>query len=63
MGLAPQVVEEIFAIVKDLNDKEQVSFLLAEQNANIALRYATSGYILENGRIMLDGRRGRAARQ
>jgi branched-chain amino acid transport system ATP-binding protein len=55
MGLAPQVVEEIFEIVKDLNTKEQVSFLLAEQNTNIALRYATSGYILENGRIVLDG--------
>ena len=58
MGLAPQVVEEIFEIVKDLNSKEQVSFLLAEQNANIALRYATSGYILENGRIVLDGEAG-----
>src|SRR5271167_1111738 len=55
MGLAPQVVEEIFEIVKDLNSKERVSFLLAEQNTNIALRYATSGYILENGRIVLDG--------
>jgi branched-chain amino acid transport system ATP-binding protein len=55
MGLAPQVVEEIFEIVKDLNIKERVSFLLAEQNTNIALRYATSGYILENGRIVLDG--------
>jgi branched-chain amino acid transport system ATP-binding protein len=55
MGLAPQLVEEIFEIVKTLNSREQVSFLLAEQNANIALRYATSGYILENGRIVLDG--------
>jgi branched-chain amino acid transport system ATP-binding protein len=55
MGLAPQLVEEIFEIVKTLNGKERVSFLLAEQNANIALRYATSGYILENGRIVLDG--------
>lgn len=55
MGLAPQVVEEIFEIVRDLNAKERVSFLLAEQNTNIALRYATSGYILENGRIVLDG--------
>ena len=58
MGLAPQVVEEIFEIVKDLNGKERVSFLLAEQNANIALRYATSGYIMENGRIVLDGEAG-----
>ncbi|MGO8801233.1 MAG: ABC transporter ATP-binding protein [Roseiarcus sp.] len=58
MGLAPQVVEEIFEIVKNLNGKEGVSFLLAEQNANIALRYATSGYILENGRIVLDGEAG-----
>ncbi len=55
MGLAPQIVEEIFEIVKDLNSKEQVSFLLAEQNTNVALRYATYGYILENGRIVMDG--------
>src|SRR5947208_1874522 len=55
MGLAPQVVEEIFGIVKSLNENEQVSFLLAEQNANMALRYAGYGYILENGRIVLDG--------
>jgi branched-chain amino acid transport system ATP-binding protein len=55
MGLAPQLVEEIFEIVKNLNSREQVSFLLAEQNANIALRCANSGYILENGRIVLDG--------
>jgi len=55
MGLAPQVVEEIFEIVKDLNGKEGVSFLLAEQNTNMALRYATYGYILENGRVVMDG--------
>ena len=55
MGLAPQVVEEIFEIVRDLNARENVSFLLAEQNANIALRYARFGYILENGRVVLDG--------
>ncbi|MEL6373120.1 MAG: ABC transporter ATP-binding protein [Pseudomonadota bacterium] len=55
MGLAPQLVEEIFEIVKRLNDKEGVSFLLAEQNTNIALKYATYGYILENGRVVLDG--------
>jgi branched-chain amino acid transport system ATP-binding protein len=55
MGLAPQIVEEIFEIVRGLNAKEGVSFLLAEQNTNIALRYATYGYILENGRIVLDG--------
>jgi branched-chain amino acid transport system ATP-binding protein len=55
MGLAPQVVEEIFEIVRDLNSKSGVSFLLAEQNTNIALRYADYGYILENGRIVLDG--------
>jgi branched-chain amino acid transport system ATP-binding protein len=55
MGLAPQLVEEIFDIVKDLNGKEGVSFLLAEQNTNIALRYANYGYILENGRIVLNG--------
>ena len=55
MGLAPQIVEEIYEIVKDLNRRERVSFLLAEQNTNIALRYATYGYILENGRVVLDG--------
>jgi branched-chain amino acid transport system ATP-binding protein len=55
MGLAPQVVEEIFGIVHDLNEKEKVSFLLAEQNTNIALRYAHYGYILENGRVVMDG--------
>ena len=55
MGLAPQLVEEIFEIVKQLNEQEGVSFLLAEQNTNIALRYATYGYILESGRVVLDG--------
>jgi branched-chain amino acid transport system ATP-binding protein len=55
MGLAPQVVEEIFEIVRDLNTRENVSFLLAEQNTNLALRYAEFGYILENGRVVLDG--------
>jgi branched-chain amino acid transport system ATP-binding protein len=55
MGLAPQLQEEIFEIVKSLNEKEGVSFLLAEQNTNIALRYATYGFILESGRIVLDG--------
>jgi branched-chain amino acid transport system ATP-binding protein len=55
MGLAPQVVEEIFGIVATLNAREGVSFLLAEQNTNIALRYATYGYILETGRIVMDG--------
>jgi branched-chain amino acid transport system ATP-binding protein len=55
MGLAPQIVEEIFEIVKSLNDKEGVSFLLAEQNTNMALRYATYGYILETGRVVMDG--------
>ncbi len=55
MGLAPQLVEEIFEIVKGLNEKERVSFLLAEQNTSIALRYAGYGYILENGRVVMDG--------
>ena len=55
MGLAPQIVVEIFEIVRDLNRREGVSFLLAEQNTNIALRYADYGYILENGRVMMDG--------
>ncbi|RYF65779.1 MAG: ABC transporter ATP-binding protein, partial [Comamonadaceae bacterium] len=55
MGLAPQIVEEVFAIVKDLNEKERVTFLLAEQNTNMALRFADYGYILENGRVVMDG--------
>jgi len=55
MGLAPQIVAEIFEIVKDLNSKEGVSFLLAEQNTNVALRYADYGYILESGRVVMDG--------
>ena len=56
MGLAPQLVEEIFENVKRLNEDEGVSFLLAEQNTNIALRYAHYGYILESGRVVMDGR-------
>jgi len=55
LGLAPQLVEEIFAIVERLNTAENVSFLVAEQNTNIALRYADYGYILENGRVVMDG--------
>ena len=55
MGLAPQLVEEIFEIVKRLNSDEGVTFLLAEQNTTMALRYATYGYILENGRVVMDG--------
>jgi branched-chain amino acid transport system ATP-binding protein len=58
MGLAPQLVEEIFEIVRKLNEEQGVSFLLAEQNTNIALRYAKYGYILESGRIVLDGEAG-----
>ncbi|MGI6856559.1 ABC transporter ATP-binding protein [Mesorhizobium sp. 1B3] len=56
MGLAPQLVEEIFEIVKKLNEEQGVSFLLAEQNTNVALRYAKYGYILETGRVVLDGK-------
>ena len=55
MGLAPQLVEEIFEIVKSLNEKEGVSILLAEQNTNVALKYAHYGYILESGRVVMDG--------
>src|SRR4029453_7092327 len=55
MGLAPQIVEEIFEIVRDLNQKEKVSFLLAEQNTIVALRFADYGFILENGRVVMDG--------
>ena len=55
MGLAPQIVEEVFNIVQDLNQKEKVTFILAEQNTNMALKYADYGYIMESGRIMMDG--------
>ena len=55
MGLAPQLVEEIFEIVKRLNGEQGVSVLLAEQNTNMALKYASYGYILENGRVVMDG--------
>ncbi len=55
MGLAPQIVDEVFSIVRDLNQKEGVTFLLAEQNTNMALRYADFGYILENGRVVMEG--------
>jgi branched-chain amino acid transport system ATP-binding protein len=55
MGLAPQIVSEIFEIVRDLNEKEGVSILLAEQNTSVALKYANYGYILESGRIVIDG--------
>jgi branched-chain amino acid transport system ATP-binding protein len=55
MGLAPQLVEEIFEIVAKLNLEAGVTFLLAEQNTHVALRYATFGYILESGRVVLDG--------
>ena len=55
MGLAPQLVEAIFETVRRLNEEEGVTFLLAEQNTNIALKYARYGYILENGRVVMDG--------
>lgn len=55
MGLAPQIVEEVFNIVQDLNQKEKVTFVLAEQNTNMALKYADYGYIMESGRIVMDG--------
>ena len=55
MGLAPQIVEEVFNIVKDLNHKEKFTFLLAEQNTNMALKYAYYGYIMESGRVVMDG--------
>ena len=55
MGLAPQLVEQIFEIVKSVNEKEGVTFLLAEQNTNVALRFAHYGYILESGRVVMDG--------
>jgi len=55
MGLAPQIVEEIFQIVANLNRAERVSFLLAEQNTMVALRFASFGYILENGRVVMEG--------
>jgi branched-chain amino acid transport system ATP-binding protein len=59
MGLAPQLVEQIFETVKRLNEEEKVSFLLAEQNTNVALKYARYGYILESGRVVMDGEAAR----
>jgi branched-chain amino acid transport system ATP-binding protein len=56
MGLAPIIVQEIFDIVRALNRSEGVTFLLAEQNANLALRYADTAYVLDNGRVLLSGR-------
>ncbi|MCP5281749.1 MAG: ABC transporter ATP-binding protein [Rhodoferax sp.] len=56
MGLAPQLVEEVFNIVRDLNTKEKVTFLLAEQNTNMALKFADYGYIMESGRVVMDGK-------
>jgi branched-chain amino acid transport system ATP-binding protein len=61
MGLAPQIVAEIFDIVRNLNTREGVSFLLAEQNTHMALKYASYGYILENGRVVMDGEAGALA--
>ena len=55
MGLAPQLVKQIFEIVKEINKKEGVTILLAEQNTNIALQYAEYAYILENGRVVMEG--------
>jgi branched-chain amino acid transport system ATP-binding protein len=55
MGLAPQIVQEVFDIVKDLNSREGVTFLLAEQNTNMALKYSDYGYIMESGRVVMDG--------
>jgi branched-chain amino acid transport system ATP-binding protein len=55
MGLAPQIVEEVFNIVQDLNRREKVTVLLAEQNTSMALRYADYGYIMESGRVVMDG--------
>ena len=55
MGLAPQLVEQIFEIVKSVNENEGVTFLLAEQNTNVALRFAHYGYILESGSVVMDG--------
>ncbi|MCC5971855.1 MAG: ABC transporter ATP-binding protein [Pararhodobacter sp.] len=55
MGLAPQLVEQIFEIVKRLNEEQGVTFLLAEQNTNVALRFAHTGYILESGRVVMEG--------
>jgi len=54
-SLEQRLVEEIFEIIKDINQREGVSFLLAEQNTNIALRYADYGYVLENGRVVIEG--------
>ena len=59
MGLAPKLVQEIFDIVSRLNREENVAVLLAEQNATMALRFAQHGYVMESGRIVLDGEAGK----
>jgi branched-chain amino acid transport system ATP-binding protein len=61
MGLAPQIVEEIFEIIHQLNRRDGVSFLIAEQNINLALRYAQYGYVLESGRVVSEGTTGQLA--
>ncbi|NWA85714.1 ABC transporter ATP-binding protein [Pseudomonas sp. D2002] len=55
MGLAPMIVQEIFEIIAQLNREQQVSFLIAEQNINVALNYASQGYVLDTGRVVLNG--------
>ena len=55
MGLAPMIVQEIFEIIAQLNREQQVSFLIAEQNINVALTYASQGYVLDTGRVALSG--------
>lgn len=63
MGLAPLIVEEIFEIVRQLNRDSGVSFLLAEQNAHLALRYADHAYVLETGRVVASGKAAELARR
>jgi branched-chain amino acid transport system ATP-binding protein len=55
LGLAPMLVEEIFAIIQRLNREQQLTVLLVEQNATLALTIAEHGYVMENGRIVLEG--------
>jgi branched-chain amino acid transport system ATP-binding protein len=55
MGLSPMLVQEVFAIIRQINQEQGIPILLVEQNANMALKYADQGYIMENGKIVLEG--------
>jgi len=61
LGLSPLLVKEIFGIIKDINEKEKTTILLVEQNARVALSISSYGYIMENGKVVLDGETSKLA--